>query len=164
MLLTFHRYACGSLWSLIKLRLWGVMWGIDENYYVIVWEVSYRNDFSRSDMSHSRSMRSSAPPPTALPGTSTYVLTHWGRMTCICIRKLTIIGSDYLAQCWNIGDFYLANIFIQEWIHLKLSSHNWRPFCLGLNVIPTQDALPWIAITTRRFISCLYVDTSGLFY
>ena len=42
------------------------------------------------------------------------VLTHWGRVTHICISKLTIIGtvhiwtapSHYLNQCWNIIDWY----------------------------------------------------------
>ena len=45
-------------------------------------------------------------------------LTHWGRVTHICISKLTIIGSDndllpcwcqshYLNQCWNIVNWTL---------------------------------------------------------
>ena len=63
------------------------------------------------------------------------VLTHWGRVTHICVGNLTIIGSDnglspcppshYLNQCWNIINWTLrnklqwnfnpnANIFIQE--------------------------------------------------
>ena len=60
-------------------------------------------------------------------------LTHWGRVTHICVGKLTIIGSDngwsapshYLNQCWNIVNSNLRNklqwnprqnsfIFIQE--------------------------------------------------
>ena len=64
-----------------------------------------------------------------------WVLTHWGRVTHICVSKLTIIGSDnglslvapshYLNQCWNIVNWTLrnklqwnlnrnSNIFIQE--------------------------------------------------
>ena len=38
------------------------------------------------------------------------ILTHWGRVTLICVHNLTIIGSDngwsapshYLNQCWNM--------------------------------------------------------------
>ena len=58
-----------------------------------------------------------------------FMLTHWGRVTHICVIKLTIIGSDnlnnYLNQCWNIVNKALrnklqwnfnrnSNIFIQE--------------------------------------------------
>ena len=62
-----------------------------------------------------------------------WVLTHWGRVTHICVSKLTIIDSDnglslpshYLNQCWNIVNWILRNklqwnfiwksdIFIQE--------------------------------------------------
>ena len=47
-------------------------------------------------------------------------LTHWGRVTHICVGKLTIIGSDndlspgrrhYVNQCWIIVNWALANIF-----------------------------------------------------
>ena len=60
-------------------------------------------------------------------------LTHWGRVTHICVSKLTIIGSGdawpapshYLNQCWNVVNWTLenklqwnfnqnSNIFIQE--------------------------------------------------
>ena len=63
-------------------------------------------------------------------------LTHWGRVTHICVSKLIIIGSDnglspsrrqaiYQNQCWNIVNLTLGNklqwnlnrnwyIFIQE--------------------------------------------------
>ena len=59
-------------------------------------------------------------------------LTHWGRVTHICVSKLTIIGSDnglvpchYLNHYWNIVNWALKNklqwnfnrnsdIFIQE--------------------------------------------------
>ena len=63
---------------------------------------------------------------------SPYLLTHWGRVTHICVSYLTIIGSayglapsHYLNQCWNIVNWTLrntlqwsfnrnSNIFIQE--------------------------------------------------
>ena len=44
------------------------------------------------------------------------LLTHWGRVTHICVSKLTIIGSDnglspshYQNQCWNIINWTLRN-------------------------------------------------------
>ena len=47
-----------------------------------------------------------------------YVLTHWGRVTHICVRKLTVIASDNVN--WTIGNklqwnFYRnSNIFFEE--------------------------------------------------
>ena len=38
------------------------------------------------------------------------VLTHWDRVTHICVNKLTIISSD-LNQCWNIVNWTLGNKF-----------------------------------------------------
>ena len=83
-------------------------------------------------------------------------LTHWGRVTHICVSKLTIIGSDdglspgrRQAITWtNAGilligplgtNFNELSIGIQtcsfKKMHLKISSGKWRPFCLGLNVL-----------------------------
>ena len=84
------------------------------------------------------------------------VLTHWGRVTHICVSKLTIIGSDNglspgrrQAIIWtNAGIFLIgplgtnfSEILIETHtfsftkMHLKLSSGKRRPFCLGLNVL-----------------------------
>ena len=84
------------------------------------------------------------------------MLTHWGRVTLICVVKLTIIGSDNglspgrrQAIIWtNAGmmligplgtNFIEISIGIQTFsfkkMHLKMSSAKWRPFCLGLNVL-----------------------------
>ena len=83
-------------------------------------------------------------------------LTHWGRVTHICIVKLTIIGSDNglaprqrQAIVWTNAEILLIGplgtnfneigIGIQTFsltkMHSKLSSAKWRPFCLGLNVL-----------------------------
>ena len=84
------------------------------------------------------------------------ILTHWGRVTHICVSNLTTIGSDNgLSPGWrqaiiwtNAGillfgplgtNFNETSIEIHAFslkkIHLKLSSGKWRPFCLGLNVL-----------------------------
>ena len=82
-------------------------------------------------------------------------LTHWGRVTHLCVSKLSIIGSDNglspdrrQAIIWtNAGilligtlgtNFIEISIGIQTFLfkkmHLKMSSGKWLPFCLGLNV------------------------------
>ena len=83
-------------------------------------------------------------------------LTHWGRVTNICISKLTIIGSDNglspgrrQAIIWtNAGILFIGplgtnfnEMLIEIYIfsfkkrHLKLSSGNLRIFYLSLNVL-----------------------------
>ena len=77
------------------------------------------------------------------------VLTHWGRVTHICVSKLTIIASDNglspgrrQAIIWIIAGILLMgplgtnfsemSIEIQTFslnkLHLKMSSAKWRPF------------------------------------
>ena len=97
-----------------------------------------------------------------------FLLTHWGRMTHICVGKQTIIGSDNglspgrrQAIIWTnpgillIGplgtNFSEILIGIQTFsfrkMHLKVSSGKWRPFCLGLNeLIPKCVEDVWIRV------------------
>ena len=84
------------------------------------------------------------------------ILTHWGRVTHICVGNLTIIVPDNglspgrrQAIIWtNAGILLIGpwgtsfsemlieiNTFSFTKIHLKMSSGKWRPFCLGLNVL-----------------------------
>ena len=83
-------------------------------------------------------------------------LTHWGRVTHICVGNLTIIGSDNGLSpvrrqtiIWtNAGIVLIEPLgtnFSEIWIgilsfsfkkmHLKMSSGKWRPSCPGLNVL-----------------------------
>ena len=85
-----------------------------------------------------------------------FLLTHWGRVTHICVSKLTIIGSDNglspgrrQAIIWTSAGILLIqtpgttlseivseiHTFSFKKIHLKMSCGKWRPFCLGLNVL-----------------------------
>ena len=85
-----------------------------------------------------------------------WYLTHWGRVTHICVGNLTIIDSDNglspgrrQAIIWTnagillIGPLgtnfseILAEIitFSFKKMYFKVSSAKWRPFCLGLNVL-----------------------------
>ena len=83
-------------------------------------------------------------------------LTHWGRVTHICVSKLTIIGSDNglspvrrQAIIWTNAGILLigplgtnfSEIIIEIYIfsfrkmHIKMLSGKWRPSCLGLSVL-----------------------------
>ena len=83
-------------------------------------------------------------------------LTHWGRVTQICVSKFTIIGPDNglspirrQAIIWtNAGILVIRTLgtnfteilieihtFSNKKMHLKISSGKCRPFCLGLNVL-----------------------------
>ena len=83
-------------------------------------------------------------------------LTHWGRVTHICVGNLTIIGPDnglspgrrqaiiwtndgiLLIGPWgtNLNEILIGiQTFSLKEMHLKMSSAKWRRFCLGLNVL-----------------------------
>ena len=83
-------------------------------------------------------------------------LTHWGRVTHICVSDLTSIGSDNglspgrrQAIIWTNAGILLikplgtnSNEMLIEILtfsfmkmRLKVSSAKWRPFCLGVNVL-----------------------------
>ena len=101
------------------------------------------------------------------------VLTHWGRVTHICVGNEAIIGSDNglspgrrQAIIWtNVGmlligplgtNFSESLIEIRKFpfkkMHLKTSSAKWRPFWLDLNVLTS-----WVMSTKRRPIICFTV-------
>ena len=88
------------------------------------------------------------------PGTNE--LIHWGRVTQICISKLTIIVSDnglspdwHWAIIWNNAGILLIGAlgtslnkilikiytFSFKKMHLTMISGKWQPFCLGINVL-----------------------------
>ena len=88
-------------------------------------------------------------------------LTHWSRMTHICISTLTIIGSDNglsprrrQAIIWtNAGILLIGPLgpnirenlieiltFSFTKMYLKMLSTKWRPFCLSLNVLTSLDS------------------------
>ena len=102
-------------------------------------------------------------------------LTHWGRVTHICVSKLTIIGADNglspgrrQAIIWtNVGILLIGPLgtnvneisiqihaFSFKKFHLKMSSGKCRPFCLGLNVLSVDRIYIWDMLTVyvQRFI------------
>ena len=89
-------------------------------------------------------------------------LTHWGRVTHICVANLTTIASDnglspgrrqaiiwtnagilLIRPLWTNFSEILIKIstFSFKKMRLKVSSAKWRPFCLGLNVLK-QTTIP----------------------
>ena len=99
-------------------------------------------------------------------------LTHWGRVTHICVSKLTNIGSDNglspgrrQAIIWTnagilligpLGTNFSENLigmqtFSFKKMPLKMSSAKWRPFCLGLNVLIHWSRDNMSAIYQRTF-------------
>ena len=83
-------------------------------------------------------------------------LTHWGRVTQICVNKILIIGSDnglspdrrqaiIWTNAWilligplgtNFSEIPIKiHTFSFKKIHLKMASAKWRPFCLSLHVL-----------------------------
>ena len=93
-----------------------------------------------------------------------WALTHWGRVTHICVSDLTITGSDNglspgrhqaiirtNAGLLLIGplETNFSEILIEiltssfKKMHLKVSSAKRRPFYLGLNVLTKDDLVYW---------------------
>ena len=99
------------------------------------------------------------------------LLTHWGRVTHICVGNLAIIGSDNglspgrsQAIIWtdagilligplgtNFSEIWIGiQTFSLKKIHLKMSSAKWCLLCLGLNVLIqdysgiSQGAMTWL--------------------
>ena len=104
-----------------------------------------------------------------------FKLTHWGRVTHICVSELTINGSDNglspgrrQAIIWTnagillIGAFgtNVSEILIKictfslKKMLLKMSSGNRRPSCLGLNVLRKGNAVPTQSRDNHTVVTC----------
>ena len=112
-------------------------------------------------------------------GPNLIILTLWGRVTHICVSKLTIIGSDngllpgpHQAIIWTNGWILLIGplgtnvneivieiyIFPFKKMHLKMSSGKWRPSCLGLKVLSTLSPNQnWLVFCRWYFqMNCIF--------
>ena len=100
------------------------------------------------------------------------VLTHWGRVTHICVNKLTIIGSGNglspgrrQAIIWTNAGILLIGPLVTNFseiliemktfsfkkMHSKISSGKWRPSCLGLNELTLGVLNPFWETKTFKF-------------
>ena len=109
-------------------------------------------------------------------------VTHWGRVTHICVGKLTIVGSDNgllprrrQAIIWTSAGILLLGplgtncseiligfkLFSFRKMHWKMLSGKWQPFCLGLNVLSSMAAvatvLPKYSLYWTSFIPIYYI-------
>ena len=86
-------------------------------------------------------------------------LTHWGRVTHICVGNLTIIGSEnglspgrrqaiiqtnagrllIVPLGTNVSDIFIGIQTFKK-MHLKMSIAKWRPFRLGLNELTCMSS------------------------
>ena len=87
--------------------------------------------------------------------------THWGLVTHICVSKQTIIGADNglspgrrQAIIWTIAGIMLIGLlgtnfseilieiytFSFKKMHLKMSTGEWWPSCLGLNALNAMQS------------------------
>ena len=110
------------------------------------------------------------------------VLTHWGRVTHICVSDLTSIGSDnglspgrrQAIIRTNAGILLIGPLgrnfneilieihtFSFKKMHLKMSSAKWRPFCLGLIGVRTK----WPSFRGCIFFRCVFTrDDVWIFF
>ena len=175
----YHTYATFRQW----IRRWfrriqiDVRWGIYQNYgqnNTIMIQLSYCMNLTADVFSFTKretSLNLHEPIPHASN------LTHWGRVTHICVDNLTIIGPDNVLSpgrrqtvIWtNAGilvigprgtNFSKILIGIQtssfKKMHLKISSTKWFPLCLDLNVLSSAshvcsgDTAPTISTKTKN--------------
>ena len=123
-----RRHYLNQWWNIVNSKLRNkLQWNLKRNSYIFIKKMHLK-------MSSGKSL------PFCL---GLNVLTHWGRVTHICVGTPTKTPSHYLNQWWNIVNLNLrnklkwnislnSNIFIK--LHLKKSSGKWQAFCLGLNV------------------------------
>ena len=112
-------------------------------------------------------------------------LTYWGRVTHICVSKLTIIGSDNglspgrcQAIIWaNAGLLLIGSLgtnfseilietltFSFKKMHLKISSAKWRPFCHGLIVLNVQLWKHWAVVKPPPSTGYSYAEMLGRYW
>ena len=112
-------------------------------------------------------------------------LIHWGRVTHVCIRKLSTFGRRQDIIWTNAGISLILTLrtnfceilseihkFLFKKMHLKMSG-KWRPFCLGVNeIIPmcVGDAMsysfnsPGIHLTLLIYSNLSTRGVKSIFY
>ena len=115
------------------------------------------------------------------------LLTHWGRMTHICVSNLTTIGSDnglspgrpqaiiwtnagilLMGSLWTNFSEILIEIptFSFKKMRLKVSSAKSRSFCLGLNVLMKEPLMKFFnfELSNTYITGDLFFNRSSVFY
>ena len=110
-------------------------------------------------------------------------LTHWGRVTHICVSKLNIIGSGNglspgwsqaiiwtnagVLLIWPLGTNFSEMLieihtFTFKKMHVKMLSAKRRPFCLSLNVIRDQHLKDLSSLHIIRTVMHQYFMSTDL--
>ena len=147
-----HIYASPGLNELTNNNLLSLH---HQGHISVKFESKFRSSLSRKCMQK----MSSATWWPYCPGLS--LLTHWGRVTHICIAYLTIIASDNglspsrrQSIIWTNAEILLIrplgtnvsemlieiHTFSFKKMHLKMTSAKRRAFCLGLNVLTASPS------------------------
>ena len=100
-----------------------------------------------------------------------FKMMYWGRVTYICLSRLTSIGSDNglspdrrQAIIWaNAGILLIGpsgtdfseiliktHTFSFNKMHLKMSSGKWRPFCRSLNALNSVASSHCYVVTPQK--------------
>ena len=112
-----------------------------------------------------------------------YLLTHWGKETHICVCEHANIGSDNglspnrrQAIIWTNGGILLIeplgtnfneilieiHTFSFKEIRLKMSSAKCRPFCLGLNVLIRSNKITYMCSKSSTKRKCNKINLIDL--
>ena len=112
-------------------------------------------------------------------------LTHWCRVTHICVRYVTIVRLDNgLWPCrrqaiilTNAGILLIGPLgtkfneiligiqtFLLRKMQYKMSSAKWHPFCLGVNVLTLENAETLIRIIANSMRSGGCIQMPGSYH
>ena len=175
-LIVWHNSKCGWHKSKWRLRALSLHFRIKIPYMLPFLISSFISDCRTliSNVEHFK-MRAKFNSSLSLTSHNTlrdWLSTHWGRVTHICVSKLTIIGSDNglsparrQAIIWtnagilligalgtNVSEiFYKICTFSLKKMPLKMSSGKRRPSCLGLNVFKDCSIFFSLIIRSSRY-------------
>ena len=137
--------------------------------FQFVGDLCYLSSFILHDKGITDNNQKTARPNHVYNSWDVLLLTHWGRVTHICVSKLTIIASDNglvpgwrQAIIWTKAGILLigppgtnfSEILIEihiisfNKIQLKTSSGKWQPSCLGLNVLKNEVLTVYIDLAS----------------
>ena len=115
-------------------------------------------------------------------GGITRLLTHWGRVTYICVNLTIIVTDNGLSpgrrqaiiwtSAWilligplgtNFSEILIEIVtFSFKKMRLKVSSAKWRPWCLGLNVLTDGNLSSAWPVSEIGFWLNLQIRWSGV--
>ena len=89
-------------------------------------------------------------------------LTHWGRVTHMCVGNLAIIGTNagilLIGPCETNFSEILISIQMCSFkkMHFKMLSAKWRPFSLGFNVLSVRHKIIRIRLFPTNVVVVIF--------